>query len=273
MEIRDEAGPLPLYYQALLAHFGHQQWWPARTRFEVIAGAILTQNTAWTNVERALDSLRHARALNVAGIRSLSTSELGRLIRSSGYWRQKAQRLKLFVRFLDERYHGNLGRLLRVPATELRSQLLSVPGIGPETADCIILYAARQPSFVIDAYTRRLLSRHGIEPPPRPSAHAAPTAGESRRKQRIDAPKSFSYEELQSLFHAQLPPDPQLYNEFHALLVQTGKHFCLKSEPRCAQCPLRPFLPPATDPAKLVPAHAASERPKSQNAVAPNCAC
>src|SRR5208282_5938994 len=148
------------YYHTLFSAWGRQHWWPAQSRFEVIVGAYLTQNTAWTNVEKALVKLRKARRLTLSGIRRTPQSELEQLIRSAGYFRQKAQRLKTFVRFLDERYGGSLARMFARPTAELREELLALHGVGPETADSILLYAGNHPVFVVDAYTRRILERH-----------------------------------------------------------------------------------------------------------------
>ena len=150
------------YYEALYAAWGPQHWWPAESRFEVIVGAYLTQNTAWTNVERALENLRAASLLDIEGIRSVSLAKLQRLIRPSGYFRQKAARLKTFIRFLDKNYEGSLDKLFAEPTEKLRNILLDLNGIGPETADSILLYAGNHPVFVVDAYTRRILSRHEI---------------------------------------------------------------------------------------------------------------
>src|SRR6266542_7112169 len=149
-------------YSTLARAWGQQHWWPARSRFEVIVGAYLIQNTNWTNVERALRQLRAARMLNVGGIRNISRRKLERLIRSSGYFRQKAQRLKTFVGFLDQDYGGSLTRMFARPTAELREQLLALNGVGPETADSILLYAGQHPVFVVDAYTRRISERHGL---------------------------------------------------------------------------------------------------------------
>jgi endonuclease-3 related protein len=150
------------YYDTLFSAWGRQYWWPAQSRFEVIVGAYLTQNTAWTNVEKALSNLRKARRLTVNGIRRTPQGELEQWIRPSGYFRQKAARLKTFVHFLDERYGGSLARMFAQPTAELRTELLSLHGVGPETADSILLYAGNHPVFVVDAYTRRILERHGI---------------------------------------------------------------------------------------------------------------
>ncbi len=196
---------------------GPQGWWPGRTRFEVIVGAILTQNTAWSNVARAIANLHRARALTPQALASLPTPRLAGLIRSSGYYNIKATRLKRFLRFLERRYGLNLSRMFARHPSILRRELLAVPGIGPETADSILLYAGDVPTFVVDAYTRRILNRHGLI---RPDA---------------------TYDQVQALFMTALPPDAALYNEYHALLVAVGKDFC-RPIPRCAGCPLRPDL-------------------------------
>jgi endonuclease-3 related protein len=213
--------PLATYYDALFRAHGPQHWWPGRTRFEIIVGAILTQNTSWTNVERAINNLRRERMLTPSAIEKIPTARLAKLIRSSGYFRQKAQKLKVFVHFLREKHQGSLDKLFATPTAELREQLLAIHGIGPETADSILLYAGNHTVFVVDAYTRRILERHGLV--------------QAKAK----------YDEIRSLFEQNLPADSQLYNEYHALIVHTGKHFCRTREPNCAQCPLQPFLPVA----------------------------
>src|SRR5438270_4617564 len=209
------------YYTALLAAYGPQNWWPGRTRFEVIAGAILTQNTAWSNVTLALGNLRRERLLNASAIASVSLARLERLIRSSGYFRQKAKTLKAFVRFLRTEYAGSLTEMFRTPTATLRHQLLAVRGIGPETADCSLLNAGKHPVFVGDAYTRRILERHG---------HTHTKA---------------SYDEIRASFERSIPADAAIYNEFHALIVQAGKEFCRRTVPDCNACPLHSFLPTA----------------------------
>jgi endonuclease III related protein len=211
--------PLATYYDALFRAYGPQHWWPGRTRFEIIVGAILTQNTSWTNVERAIANLRREKLLSPSPIEKIPFARLAKLIRSSGYFRQKARKLKAFVRFLRERYQGSLKKLFATPTAELREQLLGVHGIGPETADSILLYAGQRKVFVVDAYTRRILERHG-------PIHAKAT-----------------YEEIRTLFEQNLPGDTQLYNEYHALIVHTGKHYCHTRQPNCAHCPLQHFLP------------------------------
>ncbi|MGB7846670.1 MAG: endonuclease III domain-containing protein [Candidatus Acidiferrum sp.] len=210
---------LPIFYDALLRAYGPQGWWPGRTRFEVIVGAILTQNTSWSNVERAIAELRRAELLSADAIERVPLARLSRLIRSSGYFRQKARKLKAFVQYLREQYQGSLDKLFATPTTELREELLAVHGIGPETADSILLYAGNHPVFVVDAYTRRILERHGL------------------------AQGKESYNEIRRLFEQSLPANAALFNEYHALIVHAGKHFCRKGEADCAHCALQPFLP------------------------------
>jgi endonuclease III related protein len=210
---------LRAYYDALFAVHGPQHWWPGRTPFEVIVGAILVQNTSWTNVATAVENLRREKLLSPSAIETVSTPRLARLIRSSGYFRQKSKRLKTFVRFLRQSYNGSLAKMFRAPTPVLRDQLLDVHGIGPETADSILLYAAKHPVFVVDAYTRRILERHGL------------------------ANAKLGYEDVRQLFERTLSPDVALYNEFHALIVHTGKHFCRPRKPRCGECPLNSLLP------------------------------
>ena len=210
------------YYQALADHFGPQHWWPAQTRWEVVVGAVLTQNTAWSNVERSLLNLRRARALTVAGMRRLSSQQWLELIRPSGFAQQKAATLQGILRLIDQEHGGRLARLLAQPPRILRDQLLALRGIGPETADCIVLYAAGQAVFVIDAYTRRIFERHGLGP--------------ARVRTR-------AYESWRAWAEAELPAEAPLYNEIHALLVSAGKHYCFKRAPDCTGCPLQSFLP------------------------------
>lgn len=244
------------YYDVLYCAWGAQHWWPAETRFEVIVGAYLTQNTAWTNVERALENLRRAGVLSMEGIRKIRLSRLERLIRPSGYFRQKAKRLKTFVVFLDQQYEGSLDRMFSEPTDKLRAQLLTLNGIGPETADSILLYAGNHPVFVVDAYTRRVLDRHGILPQKTDyeeirqlfQKSLLPVAAELQPTTTTAVPA------LESGFRgAAHPPSPmstarrtalaQVYNEMHGLIVGVGKHFCGKSQPQCDMCPLQPFLP------------------------------
>jgi len=207
-------------YRRLHARFGPQGWWPGRTPFEVAVGAILTQNAAWTNVEKAIANLRRARALSFRGMRALSERRLAGLVRPSGYYNQKARKLRRFLEWLAGRGGpaGSLKRALAGPIEEVRASLLSVNGIGPETADSVLLYAGGRPVFVIDAYTRRVLARHGLAGPDEP------------------------YEALRARFERNLPASAGLYNEYHALLVRVGKEFCRKRDPRCGDCPLAPDL-------------------------------
>lgn len=205
-------------YEALLDHFGDMHWWPGDSPFEVIAGAILTQNTAWTNVEAAIRRLKAEDLLHPARLRSLADPHLAGLIRSAGYHQIKAKRLKAFLDFLHQNYRDDLEALFAENLWDLREKLLSVYGIGPETADSILLYAGGKPVFVVDAYTRRILQRHHL-------------IGDKAR-----------YEDIQALFMAGLPRSAPLYNQYHALLVNTGKQFCRKQTPRCETCPLQSFL-------------------------------
>ncbi len=198
---------------------GPMRWWPARTPFEVIVGAILTQSTAWGNVERAIANLRAARVVTPSAMLRISTPRLAALVRPSGYFRQKAKKLKAFVRFLHETHRGSLKRMFLTPTLELREELLNVHGIGPETADSILLYAGKHPVFVVDAYTHRIFGRHGI------------TDGKA------------DYEKVRAFIEKSIPRQAELFNEFHALIVNTGKNWCRKSAPRCEECPLRSLLP------------------------------
>ena len=215
---------LPQFYETLEAALGPMHWWPAKTPFEVIVGAILTQNTAWVNVERAITDLRKARTLTPRALERVPSARLGQLIRSSGYFRQKAKKLKAFVRFLRRDFGGSLARMFRTPTAALRERLLSVHGIGRETADSILLYAGNHPIFVVDAYTKRILERHGM-------------VGEKA-----------GYEEVRALFENNLPADAKLYNEYHALLVNVGKNWCRTRAPRCDECQLGPYLDLAASP-------------------------
>jgi endonuclease-3 related protein len=237
------------YYRALLRAWGPQDWWPAHTRFEVIAGAYLTQNTAWTNVERALRNLRSAGLLNLEGIRKVPLSTLEKHVRSAGYFRQKAHRLKSFVAFVDARYEGSLTRMFARPTNELREELLGLNGVGPETADSILLYAGGHPVFVVDAYTRRIFERHGL-------------IGPKAKYEAIRELVERAFEDVKDAERDLPPPLSPIpgrrrhkykirgaaaaavaYDEFHALLVQAAKHHCIKAEARCQGCPLQIFLP------------------------------
>ncbi len=204
-------------YAALRKVFGHQNWWPGETPFEVMVGAILTQNTAWTHVEKAILNLRKAKMLSFAALRSISQKELAQLIRPAGYFNVKADRLRCFMEFLDRECCGDLTLLKRAGMPVLRKKLLAVKGIGPETADSILLYALRKRSFVIDTYTRRIFSRHGL------------------------APEQASYETWREIFTQALPPDLDLFNDYHAQIVRTAKTYCRKV-PRCEGCPLNRYF-------------------------------
>jgi endonuclease-3 related protein len=257
---------LQVYYETLFGTWGRQHWWPARTRFEVIVGAYLTQNTAWTNVEQALRRLRSAGLLNPDGIRSTLLPRLQSLTRPAGYFRQKARRLKTFVTFLDEYYDGSLNRMFSRPTGKLRSELLALDGVGPETADSILLYSGQHPVFVVDAYTRRILDRHRILPanasyeeirllferalaevPWEQVGHRL--AKKSTNRERASAPGD---RELKGGAHSPSPmsrakrsPLAQAYNEMHGLIINVGKNYCFKLKPKCDGCPLQRFLPGA----------------------------
>jgi len=208
---------LERYNQRLLKAYGPQHWWPADSRFEIMIGAILTQNTAWRNVEQAVANLKREGLMTPRALQRVSLKRLAAMVRPSGYFRIKAGRVKAFIRFLMQQYKGDLRRMFSEPAGLLRSKLLSVKGIGPETADSILLYAGGIPIFVIDAYTRRVLSRH-----------------------RLTTSK-VSYDRLQRFFMDHLQPRADLYNEYHALLVKVGKEHC-KPTPACQGCPLEVYL-------------------------------
>jgi len=200
-------------YELLLERFGQQHWWPGETQFEIIVGAILTQNTNWTNVEKAIGNLKAAELLTPEAIRDLNAAELAALIRPAGYFNMKAQRLKNFVQWLFDDYNGNLAALDEIDTQRLRAEILAVKGVGPETADSILLYALGRDVFVVDAYTARVAVRHGL----------------------IEA--DADYEQLRDLFESNLCKDVRLFNEYHALLVRVGKEFC-KPRARCPGCPL-----------------------------------
>jgi endonuclease-3 related protein len=244
------------YYRALFQAWGPQNWWPARSRFEVVVGAYLTQNTAWTNVEKALANLRAARMLSAEGIRRVTLTELERLIRPSGYFRQKAQRLKTFVEFLDRHYGGSLTRLFARPTEELREELLKLNGVGPETADSILLYAGNHPVFVVDTYTRRILARHAILPKDAGYEDVRKIFEKvlpSLAEPVTDSEESYTLQLAASFPDAPHPPSQmstakrtaltQIYNEMHGLIVRAGKNYCKKSQPDCGGCPLQPYLP------------------------------
>jgi endonuclease-3 related protein len=244
------------YFQTLYRAWGRQHWWPAHSPFEVIVGAYLTQNTSWTNVERALASLRQARVLSVNGVRRTPLPTLESLIRSAGYFRQKAKRLKNFVRFLDRRYGGSLSRMFATPTTKLREELLALNGIGPETADSILLYAGNHPAFVVDAYTRRIFERHHLVDPSTDYEEirelferalkplAANHAECSTHSSPLTEPPG-SCHEPSRMSAAKRDALVQVFNEMHGLIVGVGKNYCKKSQPDCERCPLQKFLPRA----------------------------
>ena len=207
-------------YGRMFDAFGPQHWWPGESRFEMMIGAMLTQNTSWRNVERAIDNLRQADLLEPHALYAVPLEELEELLRPAGYFRIKARRLRSLLQFLIERYDGSLDAMFQTALPELRGQLLEVHGVGPETADSILLYAGLMPSFVVDTYTHRIFARHGWI--------------------GFDA----DYDQIQDYIHGELPADVPLYNEFHALLVRVGKDYCRKNKPQCAECPLRELLPP-----------------------------
>jgi endonuclease III related protein len=204
-------------YETLRDDHGGLGWWPGRTRFEVIVGAILTQNTSWRNVERAIEALRGRGWLSPRPLAKVPEGRLAPVIRSSGYFRQKARKLRVFLEHLDARHGGRLERMARVPTPALREELLSIWGIGPETADSILLYAFERPVFVVDAYTQRVLRRHGLHP-------------------------GGGYESVRTFLERNLADRPDLYNDFHAQFVWVGHRHC-RPTPRCEECPLRPLLP------------------------------
>ncbi len=213
--------PLDEYFNSLFTKLGPQHWWPAKTPFEVIVGAILTQSTSWSNVETALGQPSRAQKL-LSRLWPSNTSQCADcrsfLIQSSGYWRQKARALKSFVRFLRQEYRGSLKRMFETPTIVLREKLLGVFGIGPETADSILLYAGEHGVFVVDAYTKRMLVRHGWADP------------------------KAKYDEIRWQFERRFPGNVSKFNEFHALIVAAGKNWCRKTDPNCEECPLGRYL-------------------------------
>ena len=202
-------------YQNLIDHFGPQNWWPGETPFEIIVGAVLTQNTNWRNVSKAIDNLREAELLSFNSLKLLAVDEIATYIRPSGYYNLKAKRLRNLFDMIEEVYFGELDLFLQDSLASGRENLLSVKGVGPETADSILLYACELPTFVIDTYTHRVFSRH----------------------QLVD--EETDYESMQDLFVSQLPQDVQLYNEYHALIVRVASTYCKKTNPLCEQCPLQ----------------------------------
>lgn len=201
-------------YNTLYKSFGPQHWWPGDTPFEIAVGAILTQNTNWSNVERAISNLKKEKVLNAKTLLNMEDAKLAALIRPAGYFNIKTKRLKHFLEFLDKHYNSVIQNMNDKDLHSLRHELLEINGIGPETADSILLYALGKPVFVIDAYTKRVFTRHKV------------------------ISENATYHQLQELFHKNLPIDASLFNEYHALLVMAGKHYC-KPKPRCQGCPLK----------------------------------
>lgn len=201
-------------YKRLYDRFGPQDWWPGDTEFEVIVGAILTQNTSWSNVEKAIKNLKKHRLLSRKKLPLAGAPRIAKLIKPSGYYNIKAKRLSNFLDLLNSGFGGSLKKMLNTRGETLRKALLGVNGIGPETADSILLYAANKPFFVIDAYTKRVFSRHGL------------------------APENTKYEGWQRFFMSNLPNNSRLYNEYHALIVRLAKEYC-KKKPECRSCPLK----------------------------------
>ncbi len=200
-------------YNQLLEHFGYQHWWPAEERFEIIVGAILTQQTSWENVEKAIQNLKDAKLLDPKELFQLSVSRLEKLIKPCGFYKIKSKRLRSFLKFFLDNYDGNLEEMFKTPLDELRKKLLSIHGVGYETCDSILLYVGEMPIFVVDGYTFRLCNRY-------PVIH------------------SKDYEEVREFFENNLPTDVNLFKEFHALIVELGKNYC-KTKPLCVNCPLR----------------------------------
>lgn len=207
--------PYKEVYRLLLEHFGPQNWWPGDTPLEIIIGAILTQNTNWSNASKAIDNLRDAGLLNYSTLVTLSVDEIASYIRSAGYYNLKAKRLRNLLDMIEEVYDGELERFLADQHYSCRENLLSVKGIGPETADAILLYACDHPAFVIDKYTHRVFSRHSL----------------------VD--EETDYVTMQELFLSKLPRDVHIYNEYHALIVKTATTYCKKINPMCETCPLQ----------------------------------
>ena len=208
-------------YDLLYDHFGPQYWWSGGTTFEIIISAILTQNTNWTNVEKAIANLKAANAFSPVSMYEITQDDLAQMIRPAGYFNIKAKRIKNFLNWLFENYDGSIEQLANVSTSMLREQLLSINGIGPETADSILLYGLEREIFVVDAYTSRIATRHGLIEP------------------------DHDYQQLQHLFETNLPTELKLFNEYHALLVRVGKEFC-KTKPLCENCPLN-SLPHQTE--------------------------
>ena len=205
-------------YNLLYSALGPQNWWPAETEFEMMVGAILTQNTNWNNVEKAILNLKEKALLSIRELSQIPESILAEYIRPAGYYNLKVKRLKNLIKFIENRYNGDINKLFNLDIEVIRKELLSVKGIGLETADSIVLYGAGRPLFVVDTYTHRILTRHGL------------------------IEEEAGYNDLQLFFMDNLSHDVELYKEFHALIVKTGKDFC-RREPRCSECPLEDLAP------------------------------
>ncbi len=208
-----KAKRLQEFYHVLYKHYGPQHWWSAESTLECIVGAILTQNTSWENASKAIEKLKYQGVMTVEALSEIPSKELAILIRSSGYYNQKAEKIKRFMRFLNENFRGDLEKMFDTETPKLREMLLGIKGIGPETADSILLYAGNKPVFVVDKYTHRILNRHGM------------------------IPEDASYHEIQELFTQSLKEDSHLFNEYHALIVRVGKEHC-KRKAKCKGCPL-----------------------------------
>ena len=230
---------LNFIYRKLSKAFGPQNWWPAETPFEVMVGAILTQNTSWGNVEKAIANLKRHKLLSPARLHSLAAKQLARLIMPAGYYNIKAKRLRSFLDFLFARYNGNIRKMSAANTAVLRRQLLSVNGIGPETADSILLYALGKPVFVIDAYTKRILGRHALIKADAGYDEVQGLFMENLKRERpYEIPRRFAPQDEQSK-RWKNSAIAQLFNEYHALLVKLAKDFCLKSKPKCNTCPIK----------------------------------
>ena len=201
-------------YEILLGHFGPQEWWPGETPFEVMVGAVLTQNTNWVNVSKAIGNLKREDLLSFNKMQDLPVELLAEKIKPAGYFNLKARRLKNLLNFISEEYFSSIEDMFGEDTLSLREKILTVKGIGPETADSILLYAGNKPVFVVDTYTHRIFSRHNI------------------------VAEEEGYYEIQEYFTLSLPEDVELFNEYHALIVRLGKEFCKKSKPQCSRCPL-----------------------------------
>lgn len=204
-------------YNRLYTHFGPRHWWPAENPFEVMVGAILTQNTAWLNVEKAIANLKRKKLLSLRKIDSIRLRDLARAIKPSGFYNEKTKKLKAFIRFLIDFCGGNINKLYSKNTKTLRKELLNIKGIGEETADSILLYALERCVFVVDAYTKRIFIRHGL------------------------ISKNTTYDGIQKFFMNNLPKKVKLFNEYHALIVEAGKNYCKKNNPLCGVCPLKSF--------------------------------